>query len=57
MYSLMQLMEPVIRLVFYKGIGLWGGLALIAYNLYIAWNLNAEGMAGDNVYGPDPLEG
>lgn len=56
MYSLMQLMEPVVRLFFYHGIGLWAGLALIVYNLFIAWNLGAAGMRGDNAYGPDPQD-
>ncbi len=57
MYSLMGLMEPIVRLVFYKGIGVSAALVLLVYNLFIGWNLNADGTPGDNAYGPDPLEG
>lgn len=56
MYNLMGLMEPVIRLVFYKGIGIAGILAFLVYNLFISWNLGAESRPGDNRYGPDPLD-
>ncbi len=54
--ALLQLMDPIIGLVFYKGIGLLGAAALLFYNLFIGWNLGAEGLAGDNAYGPDPRE-
>ena len=56
MSDLAGLAEPIVRLVFYKGIGLIGGLILIAYNLFIVWNLGARGQSGDNAYGPDPTD-
>lgn len=56
MYSLMGLMEPIVRLVFYKGIGITAAFALLIYNLFISWNLGADGVPGDNRYGPDPQE-
>lgn len=54
--SLLGLMAPIVSVVLFKGVGLMGALALIAYNLFIAWHLGAEGRPGDNRYGPDPME-
>ena len=56
MYDLAGLAEPIVRLVFYKGIGIIGVIIFLLYNLFIGINLNAEGLAGDNAYGPDPRE-
>ncbi len=56
MSDLTGLMTPVVQLLLYKGFGIMGALVLVAYNLFISWNLNARGRAGDNAYGPDPTD-
>ncbi len=49
--SLPGLMEPIIRIYFFNGLGFWATALLIGYNLFLWYNLNARGMPGPNRYG------
>ncbi len=55
-YNLPGLLEPYVQVFFYKGIGLGLAVILLMYNVFVSWNLGAEGRIGDNRYGPDPHE-
>ena len=53
-YNLPGLMEPYIQVFFYKGIGFSLAVILLMYNIFVNWNLGAEGRSSDNRYGPAP---
>lgn len=52
LWSLLQLTQPLAELVLFNGIGLSVAALILLYNLFIGYNLNAEGARGDNRYGP-----
>ena len=52
LYNIPGLIEPYVAVFFYKGIGLGLALLILAYTLYISWNLGARGQPRDNRYGP-----
>lgn len=51
-YNLPGLLEPYVQVFFYKGIGFGLACLLVLYNIFVAWNLSAEGRPSDNRYGP-----
>ena len=53
-YNLPGLLEPYIQVFFYKGIGFTLAVVLLIYNVFVNWNLGAEGRSSDNRYGPAP---
>jgi len=54
--GILGLIDPLVPLFFYKGIGFTVAILLVIYHIFVSWNLGAEGKIGDNRYGPDPHE-
>ncbi|EGF93430.1 putative membrane protein [Asticcacaulis biprosthecium C19] len=50
--ALFELITPFFQLVLFNGIGLTAAIVLMLYNLFIAYNLSADGRPVDNRYGP-----
>lgn len=49
--ALPGLLEPLIRIYFFNGLGFWATGLIILYNLFLWYNLNARGTPGANRYG------
>ncbi|ESQ75607.1 DUF805 domain-containing protein [Asticcacaulis sp. AC402] len=51
-FALFELVTPFFQLVVFNGIGTIAFVLLAVYNVFVAYNLSAEGKPGDNRYGP-----
>jgi uncharacterized membrane protein YhaH (DUF805 family) len=52
--GLFNLIEPLVRLGFYNGLGWWAVGLILLYNFFLWYNLNARGSDGPNRYGDAP---
>ncbi len=51
LWNLPGLLEPLVRIYFFNGLGWWVTGLIILYNLFLWYNLNARGTPGPNRYG------
>jgi uncharacterized membrane protein YhaH (DUF805 family) len=52
--SLPGLLEPIVRIYFFNGLGFWATGLILLYNIFLWYNLGARGTPGPNAYGDAP---
>lgn len=52
--SLPGLVEPIVQLYFFNGLGFWATGLILLYNIFLWYNLGARGTPGPNAYGDAP---